>query len=139
MTYRVSFEEEAEAELKEARIEMQNEPPAILIPFNPRRLSRVFSKLVHNATDMMPNGGTISLCFHCDEKEIVTEIEDTGPGIAPEIAGQLFEVFATFGKAHGTGLGLSICKKIIEDHQGRIWARNEPGRGAVFAFALPLP
>jgi signal transduction histidine kinase len=128
-----------EAELKEARIEMQNEPPAILIPFNPRRLSRVFSKLVHNATDMMPNGGTISLCFHCDEKEIVTEIEDTGPGIAPEIAGQLFEVFATFGKAHGTGLGLSICKKIIEDHQGRIWARNEPGRGAVFAFALPLP
>ena len=43
------------------------------------------------------------------------------------------------GKAHGTGLGLSICKKIIEDHKGRIWARNEPGRGAVFAFALPLP
>ena len=129
----------AEAELKDARIEMQNEPPAILVPFNPRRLSRVFSNLVHNATDMMPNGGTIFLRFHCDEKEIVTEIEDTGPGIAPEIADQLFEVFATFGKAHGTGLGLSICKKIIEDHKGRIWARNEPGRGAVFAFALPLP
>jgi signal transduction histidine kinase len=129
----------AEAELKDARIEMQNEPPAILIQFNPRRLSRVFSNLVHNATDMMLNGGTIFLRFHCDEKEIVTEIEDTGPGIAPEIADKLFEVFATFGKAHGTGLGLSICKKIIEDHKGRIWARNEPGRGAVFAFALPLP
>ena len=129
----------AEAELKEARIEMQNEPPAILIRFNPRRLSRVFSNLVHNATDMMLNGGTIFLRFHCDEKEIVTEIEDTGPGIAPEIADKLFEVFTTFGKAHGTGLGLSICKKIIEDHKGRIWARNEPGRGAVFAFALPLP
>src|ERR1039458_2514111 len=123
----------AEAELKDARIEMQNEPPAILIPFNPRRLSRVFSNLVHNATDMMLNGGTIFLRFHCDEKEIVTEIEDTGPGIAPEIADKLFEVFVTFGKAHGTGLGLSICKKIIEDHKGRIWARNEPGRGAVFA------
>jgi signal transduction histidine kinase len=127
-----------EAELKDARIEMQNEPPAILIPFNPRRLRRVFSHLVHNATDMMPNGGTIFLRFHCDEKEVVTEIEDTGPGIAAEIAGQLFEVFATFGKAHGTGLGLSICKKIIEDHKGRIGARNEPGRGAVFAFTLPL-
>ena len=38
----------------------------------------------------------------------------------------------------GTGLGLSICKKIIEDHNGRIWARNQPGGGAVFAFALPL-
>ena len=128
-----------EAELKNARIEMQNEPPPVLIPFNPRRLSRVFSNLIHNATDMMLDGGTIFLRFRCDEKEIVTEIEDTGPGIAPEIADKLFEVFATFGKAHGTGLGLSICKKIIEDHQGRIWARNEPGRGAVFAFALPLP
>jgi signal transduction histidine kinase len=129
----------AEAELKGARIEMQNEPPAVLVQFNPRRLSRVFHNLVHNAADMMPDGGVITLRFHCDEKEIVTEIEDTGPGIAPEIAGQLFEVFATFGKAHGTGLGLPICKKIIEDHKGRIWERNQPGRGAVFAFALPLP
>jgi signal transduction histidine kinase len=128
-----------EAELKDARIEMQNEPPAVLIPFDPRRLGRVFSNLVHNATDMMPDGGTIYLRFHCNEKEIVTEIEDTGPGITPEIADNLFEVFATSGKAHGAGLGLSICKKIIEDHKGRIWARNVPGRGAMFAFALPLP
>ena len=60
-----------------------------------------------------------------------------GRGIAPEIAGQLFEVFATHGKAHGTGLGLSICKRIIEDHQGWISARNQPGRGAVFSFGLP--
>jgi signal transduction histidine kinase len=129
----------AEAELKGARIEMQIEPPAVLVQFNPRRLSRVFHNLIHNAADMMPDGGTIFLRFHCDEKEIVTEIEDTGPGIAPEIADHLFEVFATFGKAHGTGLGLSICKKIIEDHKGRIWERNQPGKGAVFAFALPLP
>jgi hypothetical protein len=49
----------------------------------------------------------------------------------------LFEVFATHGKAHGTGLGLSICKRIIQDHQGWISARNQPGRGAVFFFGLP--
>jgi len=129
----------AETELKDVRIELQNEPPAMLVPFDPRRVSRVFHNLIHNATDMMPDGGTVFLRFQCTEKEIITEIEDTGPGIAPEIADKLFEVFATFGKSHGTGLGLSICKKIIEDHRGRIWARNEPGRGAVFAFALPLP
>jgi two-component system, LuxR family, sensor kinase FixL len=50
----------------------------------------------------------------------------------------LFEAFATYGKAQGTGLGLSICKKIIEDHRGKISAHSEPGRGAVVSFSLPF-
>lgn len=74
-----------------------------------------------------------------DERPIATEIEDTGPGIAPEVAARLFEPFATHGKTHGTGLGLSICKRIIEDHRGRLHTRTEPGRGAIFSFALPRP
>jgi len=128
----------AEAELKAAHIEMENVPPAVLVRFDARRLGRVFFNLVGNATDVMLNGGKIFLRFHADEKEIVTEIEDTGSGIAPEIADKLFQPFATHGKSHGTGLGLSICKKIVEDHGGRIWVRNEPGRGAIFCFSLPL-
>jgi signal transduction histidine kinase len=44
---------------------------------------------------------------------------------------------ATHGKAHGTGLGLSICKRVVQDHQGWITARGEPGQGAVFSFGLP--
>jgi signal transduction histidine kinase len=128
----------AEAELKHAQVEMPDSPPAILVRFDARRLSRVFYNLVHNATDAMLNGGKIFLCFHADENEIVTEIEDTGPGIAPEVADRLFQTFVTFGKSHGTGLGLSICKKIILDHGGRIWAPSEPNRGATFCFSLPL-
>ena len=128
----------AEAELKSAQIEMENVPPAVSVPFDPRRLNRVFYNLVGNATDAMLRGGKIFLGFHADEKEIVTEIEDTGSGIAPEIADKLFQPFASHGKSHGTGLGLSICKKIIEDHGGRIWVRNEPKRGAIFCFSLPL-
>ncbi len=116
-----------EAELKDAHIEIPNPPPAVLVAFDPRRLSRVFYNLIHNATDVMLNGGKIFLRFHPGENEIITEIEDTGPGIAPEIADKLFQAFATFGKEHGTGLGLSI-----------IWVRNEPTRGAIFCFALPL-
>jgi len=127
-----------EAELRDAQIEMQNVPPAVALQFDPRRLSRVFFNLIHNATDVMLNGGKIFLRFQSDEKEIVTEIEDTGPGIAPEIAGKLFQPFATHGKSHGTGLGLSICKKIIEDHGGEISVRSEAGRGAIFSFTLPL-
>jgi signal transduction histidine kinase len=128
----------SEAELKSAQIEMQNVPPALRLQFDPRRLSRVFFNLVHNATDLMLNGGKIFLRFSADENEIATEIEDTGPGIAPEIAGKLFQPFATHGKNHGTGLGLSICKKIIEDHGGKIDVRSEAGRGAIFRFTLPL-
>jgi len=128
----------AEAELKDARIEIENIPPSVFIPFDPHRLSRVFYNLVHNATDVMPNGGAIFLRFNADEKEIVTEIEDTGPGIPPEIADKLFQAFVTFGKTHGTGLGLSICKNIVEDHGGKISVRNEAGRGAIFYFTLPL-
>jgi signal transduction histidine kinase len=129
---------QAETENKSVRIELQNAPPAAKVLLDSRRLRRVFFNLAHNATDFMPNGGKIFLRFNCDEKETVTEIEDTGPGIAPAIADKLFQPFATHGKSHGTGLGLSICKKIIEDHKGRIWVRNEPTRGAIFCFSLPL-
>jgi signal transduction histidine kinase len=128
----------AGAELKNARVELENEPPAVRVQFDPKLLGRVFHNLVHNAEDAMPSGGEIFLRFRCDKEEIITEIEDAGPGIAPEIAGKLFQDFATFGKEHGTGLGLSICKKIVEDHKGRIWVRNESKRGAIFCFALPL-
>jgi signal transduction histidine kinase len=128
-----------EVELRETRIEAAAPPVSVRIAFDPKRLRRVFFNLVHNATDAMPRGGKIFFRFRVEGNELVTEIEDTGPGIAPEMAGKLFEAFATFGKAHGTGLGLSICKRVIEDHKGRIWAQTLPGRGAIFDFALPLP
>lgn len=127
-----------EAALKNAQIEFANQPPPLKLLIEPKRLRRVFVNLMHNATDVMTAGGRILLRFEWDDTGVITEVEDTGPGIAPEILDRLFQAFATHGKSHGTGLGLSICKKIIEEHGGRIWARNEPGRGAIFAFALPL-
>jgi signal transduction histidine kinase len=127
----------SDIELKGSRLELEG-LPAVSLPMDPKRLRRVFFNLIHNATDAMPEGGRITIRFRVSKTEVITEIEDTGRGIAPEIADKLFEIFATFGKAHGTGLGLSICKKIVEEHGGRIWARNEPGRGALFSFALPI-
>jgi signal transduction histidine kinase len=103
-----------------------------------RRMHHVFANLINNASDVMPGGGKIYFSFEKNEREAITHVEDTGPGIPPEILPRLFETFATFGKANGTGLGLSICKRIVEDHKGWIRARNAPGRGAIFSFALPL-
>jgi signal transduction histidine kinase len=127
----------AELALKGAKLELENRPPTFPLLANPKRLRRLLHNLAHNATDAMPAGGRLLVRFEARPGEVVTEIEDTGPGIPPQMANRLFEAFATHGKAHGTGLGLSICKKIIEDHGGRIWSRTEPGRGAIFAFTLP--
>ena len=66
------------------------------------------------------------------------KLRTPGPASRPKCSTTLFQPFASHGKSHGTGLGLPICKKIIEDHHGRIWTRSEPGHGAIFCFALPL-
>ena len=86
----------------------------------------------------MPGGGRITLRFFIEAAYLVTEIEDEGPGINPEIRERLFQPFATFGKAHGTGLGLSICQRIIQDHKGSISIRDQPDHGAIFHIRLPL-
>ena len=129
---------QAEAAQRSVSVECENEPPETPVRMDQTRLTHVFYNLMNNAMDFMPAGGKIIVRFHSDAGGIVTEIEDTGPGFAPEIASRLFEPFATHGKAHGTGLGLSICKRIIEDHKGEIRARSEPQRGAIFSFTLPV-
>jgi signal transduction histidine kinase len=128
---------EGELDARSVRIVYENSPPELLLPLDRRRLLHVFTNLINNAVSVMPKGGVIRLRFTVTDEEVWTEMEDTGGGIAPEIADRLFEPFATYGKRNGTGLGLAICKRIVEDHGGKITARSETGRGAIFAFALP--
>lgn len=123
---------------KKVRLVLRNEPEDVQLLLDRRRFQHVFTNLVNNAVDVMPHGGEVSFSFESDGGEVVTRIQDSGPGIAREILPRLFETFATFGKANGTGLGLSICKRIVEDHKGWIRAESEPGSGAVFIFGLPI-
>ena len=120
------------------RIVCENLPPEVPLNIDERRLVQAFYNLINNAADFMPKGGAVTLRFALVEDEMHIEVEDSGTGIAPEIAERLFQPFATFGKKTGTGLGLSICKRIIEAHKGRIRARSEAGHGAIFAIVLPL-
>lgn len=120
-------------------LELENAPPEVDVQVQTQRLSRLFYNLLNNAVDELPAGGKIFLRFQPIGGELRVEIEDTGRGIAPEIAESLFSPFTTHGKAHGTGLGLTICRRIAEDHGGRIWAApSQPGKGATFCFTLPL-
>ncbi|MBL9188425.1 MAG: cyclic nucleotide-binding domain-containing protein [Opitutaceae bacterium] len=132
--------DEIRAEIAErgVTLELPAPPPAVTVALQAQRLPRLFHNLINNAVDEMPGGGKIFLRFTVAPGELRVEVADTGPGIAPEIAASIFEPFATHGKAHGTGLGLAICKRIVEDHGGKISARSEPGKGATFAFTLPL-
>lgn len=129
----------AELSFKSVAVEYLNSPPSVPVCINPQRLSRVFHNLVGNAADAMSGGGKVKLRFTVSGEEVITELEDTGKGIPPQMLDHLFQAFATYGKSNGTGLGLSICKKIVQDHKGRIYARNLPGGGALFGFTLPLP
>jgi signal transduction histidine kinase len=132
--------DELSPEIATRKVELvvESPPPSIQLQIDPQRLSRLFYNLINNAVVEMRDGGKILLRFRVSETELTVSVQDTGKGIAPEIASTLFQPFATHGKAHGTGLGLSICKKIAEDHNGRIWAESVPGQGATFSFALPL-
>jgi signal transduction histidine kinase len=93
---------------------------------------------VNNALDFLSEGGSITVSFSVKDREVVTEVADTGPGISPEVFNRLFQPFTTHGKIHGTGLGLSICQRILADHGGWIRGTNRPEGGAVFSFGLPI-
>jgi signal transduction histidine kinase len=143
MTNFHQFIEEMVAELrpecsrKSVTIELKTSAPHIRIPLDRHRLPHVFSNLVRNAIDVMPRGGRIMLTFYLGERDIIIKVEDTGPGISPDVSAHLFEPFFTHGKSRGTGLGLSICKRIVEDHKGWISASSKRGGGAVLTFSLP--
>ena len=63
-------------------------------------------------------------------------IKDTGPGLAPEVQGRLFQPFVTT-KPTGMGVGLSICRTLVEAHDGTIEARRDQAGGTTFRFTLP--
>ncbi len=106
------------------------------IDADPDLLHRVFSNLVLNAMDAMPEGGMITLLTRPNGDGIRVEIADTGVGLKQEECERLFTPYYTT-KQHGTGLGLAIVQSVISDHRGSITVESEPGRGATFKIDLP--
>jgi two-component system sensor kinase FixL len=79
---------------------------------------------------------TIGTATSFDDMVEVT-ICDTGPGLAPVVAANLFQPFVTT-KAKGMGLGLSICRSIVDAHGGRLWATPNPDGGVTFHFTVEM-
>jgi signal transduction histidine kinase/putative methionine-R-sulfoxide reductase with GAF domain len=104
--------------------------------FDEQKLLRVFHNLARNAIEAMPDGGQLRVSVEQQGDGIVWSVQDTGPGVPPELRGRLFDLFAT-GKKGGTGLGLAIVKKIIDDHRGTI-ACDSSSEGTRFVIRLPM-
>jgi two-component system, LuxR family, sensor kinase FixL len=104
------------------------------------QVEQVLLNLIRNAMDAIGDQDTKRLAVQTAPGEpgfVVISVLDNGPGIASEIAGQLFQPFITT-KEKGMGVGLTICQSIIEGHGGRIWAEENKPAGTVFRFQLPV-
>lgn len=102
------------------------------------KIKQVFWNLMINAAEAMPHGGTLTLFSQLsgDKKYVEVVFTDTGAGIPQEYLNKLFDPFFTT-KGGGTGLGLAVSYGIIEQHQGKIEVKSEPGKGSVFTISLP--
>lgn len=108
-----------------------------IVSLDEARLRRVLLNLVDNALDVMPEGGVLRIETRLADGSALLAVSDTGPGIPPEIADQLFDAFVTFGKARGIGLGLAVVQKIVEELGGSIRVGKSLGGGARFELLLP--
>ncbi len=105
----------------------------------PGELNQVWTNLIDNALDAMAGRGTLRVSTRREGDEVVVEVADTGPGMAPEVAARAFEAFfTTKDVGEGTGLGLDIARRIVvERHGGQIIIHSDPGNN-VMEVRLPL-
>lgn len=122
----------------EISFEFHPDPALPVIPGLPDQIRQVLLNLLMNAVEAMTEGGRLTVLtqFLAEEREILICVSDTGPGIDPAILPNIFDAFVT-NKDHGTGLGLTITYDIVNKHNGRIQARNNPDFGATISIWLP--
>jgi signal transduction histidine kinase len=121
-------------------INRDNLKERVFVKADKNRIGQVISNLLSNALKFTKNGtidiSIIKNAIH--DNAICVIIKDTGTGISSEILPKIFTKFVTQSNK-GTGLGLYISKKIVEAHEGKIWAENNfNDKGATFGFSLPL-
>lgn len=114
-------------------------PDDLSVRAAPDEFNQVIMNLVDNAAYAMNGRGRISIRARIEQREMVLEIEDTGPGIPPDIRERVFEPFySTKPAGKGSGIGLAVSRSIIEGHAGTLTLAESSGGGARFVIRLPV-
>ena len=128
-----------EAEEKGITYEIKTEyGDDLYVEANRAEMCEVFTNLILNSIDAMPEGGKITITTRPDEDNIITSIKDNGPGMDAETRKRAFDPFFTTRGVQGTGLGLSVSYGIVQRHSGDITIDSSPGNGTTVTIQLPL-
>jgi len=127
------------AHQRELKIEFESDWEERVLPLDRSRLQQVFLNLALNAFRAMQAGGslTLRLAESADRRNVSITFLDQGSGIAPDHLARIFEPGFTT-TAGSPGLGLAVCRRVVEQHGGRIEVESALGRGTVFAIHLPV-
>jgi signal transduction histidine kinase/CheY-like chemotaxis protein len=106
------------------------------------RVKQLFNNLIGNALKFARNGiveAGLKAFANGDRIQLEARVRDDGPGVDPDRVDEIFDPFVHGSGPDGAGLGLAICRQIVERMDGRIWAENNRGPGATFAFDIDVP
>jgi two-component system, sensor histidine kinase and response regulator len=117
--------------------------PGIIILADYEVTKIIIRNLTNNAIKFTPPHGSITIGAYKSTSMVTIQVADTGIGIRPEVANQLFKLDKSFTNKGtegelGTGLGLVLCHDFVKTHGGDIWVKSEPNMGSTFYFTLPL-
>jgi len=125
------------AEQQSIRVAIEQPHGPVAVRADPEQLRQLLLNLSLNAFDAIGHDGTLAIRIGPGELGGArVSVADSGAGISQAVRNRLFDPFVST-KESGTGLGLTICRRIVEDHGGRIDVADNPSGGAVFTISLP--